>query len=153
MAAYRITSVSTIQNQSTSRYFGDALPYPARYIRPLGSVGSCGFLASISNNWAEFALPRELSSENIEVVTGNDLAPVELANLLQHLPFAASIAAVLCARLVTACIAAMVQHQEIRLRLVRDLRKLPRRGMEHLTVLLPFRRDFLERSLCICLVN
>src|SRR5260370_37121391 len=97
--------------------------------------------------------PREISSENIEVVTGNDLAPVELANLLQHLSFAARIAAVLCARLVTACIAAMVQHQEMRLRLVRDLRKLPRRGMEHLTILLPFRRDFLERGLGICFVN
>src|SRR5260370_19078247 len=69
--------------------------------------------------------PREISSENIEVVTGNDLAVVELANFLQHLSFAAGIAAVLCARLVTACIAAMVQHQEMGLRPFRDLRKLP----------------------------
>src|SRR5260370_3928255 len=99
------------------------------------------------------AAPRELSSENIEVVTGNDLAAVELANFLQHLSFAAGIAAILCARLVTACIAAVVQHQEMGLCPVRDLRKLPCRGMECLTVLLPFRRDFLERSLCICLVN
>src|SRR6266852_8952005 len=87
-----------------------------------------------------------LKSVDIEIVCGYNLAFIELANFFQHLLFATSIAALLRARLVTACIAAVVQHQEMRLRPVRDLRKLPCRGMECLAVLLPFRRDFLERS-------
>jgi hypothetical protein len=75
------------------------------------------------------------------VLRNCDPAFIELANFFQHLLFATSVTALLCARLVTACIAAVVQHQEMRLRLVRDLRKLPCRGMKCLTVLLPFRRD------------
>jgi hypothetical protein len=30
-------------------------------------------------------VPREIYSENVQVMTGNDLAPEELANLFQHL--------------------------------------------------------------------
>jgi len=75
--------------------------------------------------------PTELvKSIDIEIVPGCNLALIELANFFQHLFFATRFAALLCARLVTACIAAVVQHQEMGLRSVRDLRKLPCRGME-----------------------
>jgi hypothetical protein len=47
-----------------------------------------------------------LKSIDIEIVPGCNLAFIELANFFQHLLFATSIAALLCARLVTAGVAA-----------------------------------------------
>ena len=66
-----------------------------------------------------------LKSIDIEIAPCRNLTLIELANFFQHLFLAAGIAAVLCARLVTACITAVVHHQEVGLCPVGDLRKLP----------------------------
>ena len=93
---------------------------------------------SSANYWAHVVSRSENPSIDIEVVPGNDLTLIEVANLFQQLLLTACVPALLCTRLVATGITAMIEDQQSRLCFVRDLSKLSRRGMNMLAVLLPF---------------
>ena len=52
---------------------------------------------------------------------GDHLSLVELTNFFQQLLFAACVTTLLCARLIAACVAPMVQYQQPGIRFIGDL--------------------------------
>jgi hypothetical protein len=69
----------------------------------------CGYVVVVSEVFCAYrARRRTFCLENIQVMSGNDSAPIEFANLLQCLLLAAGLPTVLSPRLITTGVGTMI---------------------------------------------